>query len=124
IRGVGARADRDDPPTGPAVAVALDDRRVPDLPRHGPCVPARGGGAPDGALPEARRCRAPGTPARRAAAPRGGPVPRGAGAELLAPTREADGTRARGPGRSDAAPRRVRHDGDTRRDRRYGPLLG
>src|SRR5207245_7816661 len=49
---------------------------------------------------------------------------RGAGAELLAPTREADGARARGPGRSDDAPRRVPHDGETGRERRYGAVCG
>src|SRR5438046_10740540 len=81
---VRAGTDRDDATASAPVAVAFDDRGVPDVPRHGTRVPSRGGGAAHGALAQAGRCRAQGATAGGAAAPRWGPVPRGAGAYLPA----------------------------------------
>jgi len=75
-----ARAHRNDAPARAPVAVALDDRRVPDVQWHRPGVSARGGGAPDGALAQARRRGAQGAPARGTAASRSRAVSRGAGA--------------------------------------------
>src|SRR2546429_4324171 len=47
-RGVRAGADRDDATAGAPLALAVDDRGVPDLSWHGARVPSRGSGAAHG----------------------------------------------------------------------------
>ena len=78
--GLRAGPGRDDPAAGAAVALALDDHRMPRLQRHRPGVHARSGGAAAGAVAQAGGPGAAGAAARRPAAPRGGAVPAGGGA--------------------------------------------
>ena len=100
----------DDPAAGAAVALALDDDRLPHLRRQRPGLHARGRRAAAGARAQAGRPRAPRAPAHRPAAPRGGALPAGGGAQAAADPHQADRPGSRAAGRPDDAAGRVPAD--------------